>query len=94
MASLFRGKPRRPEFVVPPAESRAAEMTAAERIAEVDRHLAAIALIPAVLRTPEQWSSVDVLLDRRCSLKRHGVVLHPTLPGMPQVTYVPGGPVR
>lgn len=76
----------RPAFVSAPVE-----MTAAERIAEVDRHLAAIALIPAALRTPEQWSSVDVLLDRRCSLKLRGVVLRPTLPGMPHVPYVPGG---
>lgn len=86
MASMFRrGQLIRPEFPNVPAE-----LTAEQRIAEVDRQLTAIALIPAIFRTPEQWSSLNVLLDRRNMLRRHGVVLRPSLPGMPQVPVIPG----
>lgn len=76
MPSLFRSNAPRVEHTVPPAE-----LSAAERIAEVDRHLLSIALIPEVLRTAAQWSSLDVLLDRRLDLKRRGVVLRPVIPG-------------
>lgn len=86
MPNPFRlPRPIRPEFPNVPAE-----LTAEQRIAEVDRQLLAIALIPNILRTPDQWSSLNVLLDRRNMLHQHGVILRPSLPGMPQVPVIPG----
>lgn len=50
----------RPAFVTAPAEP-----DLAAHVEEIDRHLRAIALIPTLARTEAEWSSLDVLLDRR-----------------------------
>lgn len=85
MASLFRGKPRRPEFVVPPAESREAHAQAAE-VEEVDRQIRAIAMIPAAARGPQEWSNLDVLLDRRNRLRLPQVTSPADVPFTPGPT--------
>lgn len=48
--------------VEPPASTE-------ERVAEVDRKLAAIAEVPPPVRTPEQWRTLDRLIDLRQAIR-------------------------
>lgn len=57
----------RPAFVAAPAEP-----SVAAQVEDIDRQLTALMLIPAAVRTPVQWSSLDVLLDRRLRLSPAG----------------------
>jgi hypothetical protein len=54
------------EHTVAPVEPPA---STDERVAEVDRKLAAIAAIPPPERTPEQWRTLDRLIDLRQAIR-------------------------
>lgn len=67
-------------FTAPPEPS--ADRRAAARIEDIDRQLAAIAMVPPSLRTQADWYRLDRLLDLRFAIA--------PLPLRPSVPVIPG----
>ena len=74
MSPLFGRRPAtRPEYLTPPDPQAA--------IAEIDRKLLSIALIPAEHRTDVQHGFADRLLDQRNAVRAGAPAEVPVIPG-------------
>jgi hypothetical protein len=89
MGRLFGGKPRRPEFVAPPAEyvmPRAQSREAhdqADAIEDADRQLLALKHIPPAQRLASWHRQADRVLDLRLAIRPPRVTQPADVPVIP-----------